>query len=96
MDLFAGIGAYPRTRLFLVIGDPGSGKSVALRKLCHDLLDRAEGKGFVNRFRRQGRIPIYVNLREFSIHMDNKGSVFKGYAFLVSGHSHGGVQACAG
>src|SRR5512132_2744148 len=24
------------------------------------------------------------------------GSVFKGYAFLVSGHSHGGVQARAG
>lgn len=43
-------------RLFLLIGDPGSGKSVALRKLCLDLLKDSINKEY---------IPIYVNLKEW-------------------------------
>jgi NACHT domain len=42
--------------VILVVGDPGSGKSVALRKLCLDLLDEVS---------RGGRVPIYINLREW-------------------------------
>ena len=44
------------TQAFLVLGDPGAGKSVALRKLARDMLDEVGDTG---------RIPIYVNLREW-------------------------------
>ena len=44
------------TQAFLVLGNPGAGKSVALRKLARDMLDEV-GK--------TGRVPIYVNLREW-------------------------------
>lgn len=43
-------------RLFLVLGDPGSGKSVALRKLASDLLSEAKYTK---------KIPVYINLREW-------------------------------
>ena len=56
MDLFMGIRANSRSRLFLLLGDPGSGKSVALRKLCRILLEEVE---------RTGKVPIYVNLKEW-------------------------------
>jgi hypothetical protein len=42
--------------LFLIIGEPGSGKSVALRKLCLDLLKNSLKTEY---------IPIYVNLKEW-------------------------------
>ncbi len=45
------------TRAFLVLGDPGSGKSVALRKLARDMLKQVGTTG---------RIPIYINLREWT------------------------------
>lgn len=45
-------------RLFLVLGDPGSGKSVALRKLAQDLSKEAV---------KTGKIPVYINLKEWSI-----------------------------
>ena len=47
-----------KERLFLVLGDPGSGKSVALRKLCQDLAAEVG---------RTGKIPIYINLREWQV-----------------------------
>jgi NACHT domain len=43
-------------RLFLLIGDPGAGKSVALRKLCLDILKESVKKEY---------IPIYINLKEW-------------------------------
>lgn len=43
-------------RLFLVLGYPGAGKSVALRKLCQDLTKEVKITG---------KIPIYINLNEW-------------------------------
>jgi hypothetical protein len=56
MDLFAGLKINRRARLFLILGDPGGGKSVALRKLAQTLLSEVD---------RTGRLPIYVNLKEW-------------------------------
>jgi predicted NACHT family NTPase len=39
-----------------VLGDPGTGKSVAMRKLARDLIAESG---------RSARIPIYVNLKEW-------------------------------
>ena len=44
-------------RAHLVLGDPGAGKSVALRKLAADLLEEVKSAH---------KIPIYVNLKEWS------------------------------
>jgi hypothetical protein len=55
-DLLTAIRSDTRSRVFLVLGDPGSGKSVALRKLCRDLLKEVV---------RTGKVPLYVNLREW-------------------------------
>lgn len=44
-------------RAFLILGDPGSGKSVALRKLTIELL---------NEVKKAQRIPIYINLKEWA------------------------------
>ena len=44
-------------RLFLLVGDPGAGKSVALRKLCLDILKESVNREY---------IPIYVNLKEWT------------------------------
>ena len=41
---------------FLVLGESGSGKSVALRKLCRDMLKEAT---------RTGILPVYLNLKEW-------------------------------
>ena len=45
-----------KSKIFLVLGDPGAGKSVTLRKLCRDLLKEV---------RETGRLSVYVNLREW-------------------------------
>ncbi|MGK7932246.1 MAG: NACHT domain-containing protein [Microcystaceae cyanobacterium] len=46
------------TRAFLVLGDPGSGKSVALRELAKALLEEVQ---------KTGKIPVYLNLREWRV-----------------------------
>lgn len=55
-DLLKAIKSAKNERLFLVIGEPGSGKSVALRKLCQDLSKEVN---------KTGKIPIYINLKEW-------------------------------
>lgn len=55
-DLLTAIKVNSKARLFLILGDPGGGKSVALRKLARDLLDEVQVAN---------RIPIYINLREW-------------------------------
>jgi hypothetical protein len=55
-DLMKGLAHNRDRQLYIVLGDPGSGKSVALRKLARDLLREAK---------RTGRIPIYINLKEW-------------------------------
>ncbi|MCP4658753.1 MAG: hypothetical protein GY856_25355, partial [bacterium] len=56
-DLVAAIRKDQTTRAFLVLGDPGSGKSVSLRRLCRELYGVVEETGIV---------PVYVNLREWN------------------------------
>ncbi|OBP14207.1 hypothetical protein A5320_16345 [Rheinheimera sp. SA_1] len=55
-DLLSAIKQDINNKIFLILGDPGSGKSVALRKLAEDLLDE---------FEQTGKLPIYINLREW-------------------------------
>lgn len=43
--------------IYLLIGEPGSGKSVALRKLCRELLEEVD---------ESGKIPLYINLKEWT------------------------------
>lgn len=66
-----------RDRVFLVLGEPGSGKSVALRKLCQDMLYEVA---------KTRKIPIYVNLKEWlpthPWHEDNPPEVRELYDFI--------------
>ena len=43
--------------VFLVLGDPGSGKSVAMRKLAMDMLKETEKSGIV---------PVYIDLKQWN------------------------------
>lgn len=52
-----------KKRMFLVLGIPGAGKSVALRKLCQDLAAEVDSTQ---------KIPVYINLREW--HVEEKWS----------------------
>ena len=47
--------------VYLVLGSPGSGKSVSMRKLCLDLLKES---------RKTKKIPVYINLKEWNEEWD--------------------------
>ncbi len=78
-DLLTAIRSDQKSKVFLVIGDPGSGKSVALRKLCRELLKESE---------RTGKVPLYINLREWQIEQewteDNPPTVEALYGFVIA------------
>jgi len=57
-DLMKALKRNKHSDTFLVLGDPGAGKSVALRKLCKDI-NKEVGT--------TGRIAIYVNLKEWEV-----------------------------
>ena len=54
--LLPAIRADRRSSTFLVLGDPGSGKSVALRRLAQELIAEIE---------RTGKLPVYIDLKEW-------------------------------
>jgi len=56
-DLMKALKDNNAEKVLLVLGDPGSGKSVALRKLAKDLTDEVK---------KTEKVPVYVNLREWS------------------------------
>jgi hypothetical protein len=55
-NLQSALRNHHRTQSFLLLGDPGGGKSVALRRLAKGMLDEVD---------MTHRIPIYINLREW-------------------------------
>ncbi|TFE19429.1 NACHT domain-containing protein [Cohnella luojiensis] len=57
-DLLAALRSDTESKIFLLLGDPGSGKSLALRKLCFKLL---------NEVSQTNKVPIYINLKEWEI-----------------------------
>jgi|SRR5271157_1712919 len=57
VDLMQALKADRSSRIILVLGDPGSGKSIAPRKLARELLKEVE---------KTGRVPVYVTLKEWS------------------------------
>ena len=78
-DLLNAIKADRLSRVFLVLGDPGSGKSVSLRKLSRELLQESE---------ETGKVPLYINLREWETQQewteDNPPTVEELYQFVVN------------
>lgn len=46
-----------RGTVYLLLGSPGSGKSVSMRKLCLDLLKESK---------KTKKIPVYINLKEWN------------------------------
>lgn len=66
-----------KKRMFLVLGIPGAGKSVALRKLCQDLAAEVDSTQ---------KIPVYINLREWHVEEkwseDNPPTVEQLYDFI--------------
>lgn len=57
VDLMRALKADRNSRVILVLGDPGAGKSIALRKLAKELMKEVD---------RTGRLPVYVNLKEWA------------------------------
>ncbi|MCP4348835.1 MAG: NACHT domain-containing protein [Desulfobacterales bacterium] len=60
-NLVAAIRKDKKTRSFLVIGDPGSGKSVSLRRLYREL-----HKEYEKEEPEKAVVPVYINLREWN------------------------------
>ncbi|MEO1243789.1 MAG: NACHT domain-containing protein [Pseudomonadota bacterium] len=65
-DLLTTIRRDRKTKVFLILGDAGSGKSVALRQLAKDLLDSSH---------RTGVMPLYINMREWKGSIKSCGSL---------------------
>ncbi|MCX7094993.1 MAG: NACHT domain-containing protein [Methylobacter sp.] len=83
-NLLTALRSDNKSQAFLVLGDPGAGKSVALRKLSVEMLKEVS---------KTGRVPIYVNLREWMPpdeegkrlwNEHNKPSVADLYEFVVT------------
>jgi hypothetical protein len=73
VDLITAIRRDHRSKGFLILGDPGSGKSVAMRRLAREMLKEVP-KTLV--------LPIYVNLKEWTgshkfVMGNNEGDVFR-------------------
>lgn len=79
-DLLKCLKAYRRRNtVFLVLGDPGAGKSVAMRKLCLDLLDDSKNTGLV---------PVYIDLKKWNEpwnmnHLPTKSDLLKFILFIL-------------
>jgi hypothetical protein len=58
VDLLEALRRDQSTSIFVILGEPGSGKSVAMRKLTRDLLSESKVAD---------RIPVYINLKEWKI-----------------------------
>lgn len=84
-NLLNAVRSDKKTQGFLILGDPGAGKSVALRKLSLKMLDEVH---------QTKRVPIYINLREWMPKQDevgkqawgenNKPTVKDLYEFIVA------------
>jgi hypothetical protein len=57
VNLMSALKVENGANVVLLLGDPGAGKSIALRKLAKDLLKEVD---------RTGRVPVYVNLKEWA------------------------------
>lgn len=68
-NLVAAIESDTKSRVFLIIGDPGSGKTVSLWRLFLNLADKAQK----SRHRELSRtpIPLYLNLKSLDIPADD-------------------------
>lgn len=58
-------------RCMLLVGEPGSGKSIALRHLAREMADSGAGK-----FGGKIKIPLYVNLKEIDVNADSVDADF--------------------
>ena len=65
-------------RCLLVVGEPGAGKSVALRHLAHQLIERAKASKS-----EKSHIPLYVNLRELVVPLGVRPSVDTVKQFVI-------------
>ncbi|MCH9741422.1 MAG: NACHT domain-containing protein [Epsilonproteobacteria bacterium] len=74
LDLLIAIKS-SKDRLFLLLGEPGSGKSVALRKLAKELSDETKVTG---------KIPIYINLKEWNFEKNRTLTVEDLKTFIIS------------
>lgn len=61
LQALKGCSGLKNKNIYLVIGEPGSGKSVTLRKLCGDLIHEVE---------KTGKVPVYINLKEWNVKWD--------------------------